>query len=85
MNQSRKSTVILVVVFLVGLSLLLYPVLSDYWNSFHQSRAIASYVESMNQLDQAEYDRLLAEANAYNQSLVGHETRFTFTEEEEAE
>ena len=85
MNRFRTSTVILIIVFLVGLSLMLYPVVSDYWNSFHQGRAIASYVESMNQMDQEEYDRLLAEANAYNQSLVGHETRFTFTEEEEAE
>ena len=85
MNQSRKSTVILIIVFLVGLSLLLYPVLSDYWNSFHQSRAIASYVESMNQLDQAEYDRLRAEADAYNRSLTTHETRFALTDEEEAE
>lgn len=85
MNRFRTSTVILIIVFLVGLSLMLYPVVSDYWNSFHQSRAIASYVESMNQMDQEEYDRLLAEAIAYNQSLVGHETRFTFTEEEEAE
>ncbi len=85
MKKVSKSTILLIFIFLIGLSLLLYPVVSDYWNSFHQSRAIASYVESVSNLDQEEYDRLLAEAAAYNQSLVGHETRFTFTEEEEAE
>ena len=35
---------------LAGLSLLLYPTVSDYWNSFHQSRAIATYVEQIAQI-----------------------------------
>lgn len=83
MKKSRASTVILIIVFLVGLSLLLYPSLSDYWNSFRQSRAIASYVESVNHLDQQKYDALLEEARAYNATLVDHPTRFTLSEEEE--
>ena len=85
MKKSRASTVILIIVFLVGLSLLLYPSLSDYWNSFHQSRAIASYVESVSHLDNQEYQALLEEARAYNASLVGDKTRFSPTEEELAE
>ena len=83
MKKSRASTVILIIVFLVGLSLLLYPSLSDYWNSFHQSRAIASYVESVSHLDQQKYDALLEEARAYNAALVDHPTRYTLSEEEE--
>lgn len=83
MKKSRASTVILIIVFLVGLSLLLYPSLSDYWNSFRQSRAIASYVESVNHLDQQKYDALLEEARAYNAALVDHPTRYTLSEEEE--
>ncbi len=85
MKKISKSTLVLILVFVVGLSLLLYPAVSDYWNSFHQSRAIASYVESVNQLDQEQYDALLQQARDYNQSLVGREARFTFSEEEEAE
>ena len=85
MKKSRASTVILIIVFLVGLSLLLYPSLSDYWNSFRQSRAIASYVESVSHLDNQEYQVLLEEARAYNASLVGDKTRFSPTEEELAE
>lgn len=83
MKKRSKSTLILIVIFVVGLSLMLYPVVSDYWNSFRQSRAIASYVESVNQLDTDQYDTLLAEARAYNQSLVGKAARYTFSEEEE--
>ena len=85
MRKFSKSTIALFVIFAIGLSLMLYPVVSDYWNSFHQSRAIASYMESVSHLDQAEYDALLEEAREYNQSLVGHATRFTFSEEEKAE
>ena len=44
-KTSDLITVILILVLLVGLSLLLYPTASDYWNSFHQSRAIAGYAE----------------------------------------
>ena len=40
--KKNGLTVILLVILLAGLGLLLYPSFSDYWNSFHQSRAIAS-------------------------------------------
>ena len=50
--KRRLSTILFGVVFIAGLSLLLYPTVSDYWNSFHQSRAIASYVEEVANLGQ---------------------------------
>ena len=34
--KRNLSTILLVLVFFIGLSLLLYPSVSDYWNSFHQ-------------------------------------------------
>ena len=40
--KKRLSTILLILIFLIGLSLLLYPTVSDYWNSLHQSRAIAA-------------------------------------------
>lgn len=83
MKRVHKSTLILVIIFVIGLSLMLYPVVSDYWNSFRQSRAIASYLDAVNSLDAERYDALLQQAREYNASLVGHETRFVFSEEEE--
>ena len=44
-NKNRITTVLLALVFLAGLSLLLYPTVSDYWNSFHASRAVAAYAQ----------------------------------------
>ena len=67
---------------LVGLSLLLYPSVSDYWNSFHQSRAIASYAEQVANIDNDIYAQLWEDARAYNQTLVGKENRFQITDEE---
>ena len=42
-KKGSLSTIILVVILLIGLSVMLYPTISDYWNSFHQTRAIANY------------------------------------------
>ena len=76
MKKRRFSTVILILVFLAGLSLLLYPTVSDYWNSFHQSHAIAQYAEEVANLDNSAYDRLWADAIAYNQTLTTLPNRY---------
>ena len=83
MKKRDFSTVILILVFLVGLSLLLYPSVSDYWNSFHQSRAIASYAEQVANIDNDRYASLWEEARAYNRTLVGKQNRFQISEEEQ--
>lgn len=85
MKQKSKSTIILLIIFFIGLSLLLYPTISDYWNSLRQSRAIAEYVESLNKLDAEKYEQLIEEARQYNMSLLGNDSRFSPTEEEKAE
>lgn len=84
MKKRDFSTVILILVFFVGLSLLLYPTVSDYWNSFHSSRAIASYAESVAQIDNDTYAGLWEEARAYNQTLLGNKNRFQIDEKEQA-
>ena len=69
-KKSDIVTFILVAVLLVGLSLLLYPSVSDYWNSFHSSRAIASYSEEIAKLNEEKFDQLWQEAYDYNASLL---------------
>lgn len=72
MNWIKKnlSTVLLVLALVIGLCLLLYPTVSDYWNSFHQSRAIASYTESVAQIDNSRYQVFLDQARDYNARLA---------------
>lgn len=76
---------LLVLVLLAGLSLLLYPTVADLWNSMHQSRAIATYAESVAELDAAEYDHIWSSARAYNETLLMKPNRFYLTDEEKAE
>lgn len=85
MKKGHLSTLILILVFLVGLSLLLYPTVSDYWNSLHQSRVIAEYAGRVANLDENVYEQLWADAKAYNQALLEKGDRYTFTEEEKDE
>lgn len=63
------STVILVIVFLAGLSVMLYPIVSDYWNSKTQSRVIAEYDELLGSMDNETYDSLMRGAQDYNARL----------------
>ena len=80
--KKNSSSIILVLIFFVGLSLLLYPSLSDYWNSFHQSKAIASYSETVADIDNEEYQQMLEEAKQYNEKLANKFHRWNLTEKE---
>lgn len=80
--KSRLSTIILFLMLFVGLSLLLYPTISDYWNSFHQTRAIAAYVEEVADLSEEEYEAMFQAARDYNQSLLKRSFRWELSPEE---
>lgn len=69
MNRNKITTIVLIIAFLAGLCLLLYPKVSDYWNSFHQTRAITQYVSNYEKMDEADYEMLLKEAEEYNSRL----------------
>ena len=76
---------ILVLILLAGLSLLLYPSFSDYWNSLHQTRAITSYAEDVADLDEEKYDEIWSAAWNYNRSLLARDTGFALSDERKAE
>lgn len=69
-KKSSFTTIILILIFVAGLSLLLYPTVSEYWNSFHQSQAIASYSDVVANLDEDKYGELWESAQNYNRSLL---------------
>ena len=83
--KRRISNVFLILVFITGLSLLLYPTISDYWNSLHQSRAVSSYAESVAGLAADEYEEMWKAAEAYNQKLSKGLGRFVFSDEDREE
>lgn len=68
--KKHLSTIFLVLILLVGLSLLLYPSFSDWWNDLHQTKAIANYEEIMANMSEEDYTHLFEEALEYNRKLA---------------
>lgn len=83
--KKHLSTIILILIFCIGLSLLLYPSLSDYWNSFHQSRAVATYAEAVADINNDVYEELWESAEDYNREIAKSGILWKLSESEEAE
>ena len=83
--KKHASTIILSLVFLAGLSLLLYPSVSNYWNSMHQTQMIGSYLEQVTQMDDTTYQDMENAALKYNRALAERGTDFSPLEEEQWE
>ena len=81
--KNNRSTILLILILLIGLSLMLYPSFADWWNSFHSSRSIASYVEQVANIDEAQYEELWDAAWDYNQSLLHRPNDFLLSDEQQ--
>ncbi len=81
-KKNKRYSLLLLLALLVGLSLLLYPTISNCWNSFHQSKTIATYVETVAEMDDSDYEGMWREAQAYNTALPRDQGRFQLSEEE---
>ena len=68
--KKNRSTIILILIFLVGLSVMLYPTVSDYINQKNQSRAVASYSEEVENLSDVDYQAYFDAADDYNRRLA---------------
>ena len=68
--KEHLSTIILVLILVVGLSLLLYPTFADWWNDLHQTQAIANYDEIMANMSDEDYSHLFDAAMEYNRALA---------------
>lgn len=82
-KSGAATTIILILILIVGLSLLLYPTVSNYWNSFHQSRAIATYTQQVSQLTEEDYSQLWEDARDYNRALAGEDGYYLSEEQQE--
>lgn len=82
MMKKHMSTIIALLVFITGLSLLLYPTVSNYWNSKHQSRVVANYSDTLAKMDKKEKQDAIDQAVQYNESLVLNGNRFSPSDSE---
>ena len=80
------STIVMSIVLVAGLGVMAYPTFSDWWNTFHQLRAITSYNEAVEKADPKQIEDILKAAQEYNNRLNSKSNRFSeMTPEERAE
>jgi sortase A len=85
MNKKFKKqipNIIFGVIFLVGLAIFLYPSVSNYINSKHQSRAITNYQTALENVSEEDYSRFWQEARKYNEELASKPMKLSLNEEE---
>ncbi|MEE3436702.1 MAG: class C sortase [Lachnospiraceae bacterium] len=82
--KKHRTNLILIGIVLLGMGLIAYPGFADWWNSLHQSRAVASYAESVANLDANKYSEMLADAEAYNAELAKIGAQWIITDEQMA-
>ena len=68
--KKQLPNIIFTLIFLVGLGIFLYPSVSNYINSKHQSRAVASYDEAIASLQETDYSAFWDAANSFNEELA---------------
>ena len=79
--KKHWQNALLVLILLAGVALLVYPTFADYWNSIHQSRAIASYTQAVSTIDNTKYDEMWAAAHEFNRTIPRFDHRFHPDEE----
>lgn len=76
------STIVTCVVLVIGMGIIAYPTFSDWWNSFHQSRAISVYSDTVAETDPEQKTAMLEAAKEYNKRLVDNPGRYNMSDEE---
>ena len=81
MSKKKKgSNLPLILIFLAGLSLLIYPSVSNYWNSLHQGQVISVYDQTVDSIDEEKNNTMRQLAQAYNDSLLSRDDEFHLSE-----
>lgn len=79
-NKRVGTTALLVIIFLAGLSLLLYPTISNYWNKLHQTYAIGDYTQKVEEIEGEKNAELWEEAHKYNEELLNRTNPYVLPE-----
>ncbi len=81
-TEKKDGVLLYILLLLIGTCFLLYPSLSNYYNSFHQSKAISEYIEIASNVDEELQEKLFTEARNYNKTLLTNNTRWKMKESE---
>ncbi len=67
--KKNKVGILLVLMLFIGVCIMLYPAISQYWNLKTQSRIVEDYQNTINSLSENEYEKFFSDAEAYNEEL----------------
>lgn len=80
-RKGTLSTILLCLMLIIGLSLLLYPSFSNWWNSWHQMDSIVRYAENVANLNEEAYMEILERAKLYNAELLDRANEYLLSDE----
>lgn len=83
--KKHGLTLFLVIVLAVGLGLVAYPSISNWWNSQFQTKAIRNYNSNVAKLSDDEYEKIISDAEQYNEELAQTGIKWTMTDAEKEE
>lgn len=71
--KKKAGNLVICIIFLAGLSLLLYPFVANQWNNYRQKQLISGYEQAVSEKEAAEgidYDAERKKAEDYNEALL---------------
>ncbi len=69
MKKKSKVGILLVLMLFIGICVLIYPTVSQYWNTKTQSRAVENYKDVLASLKKEDYTAFFEDAHQYNRDL----------------
>ena len=81
-KKGNLSTILLILILVMGLSLMLYPTVSEAWNTRYHKRTIDNYENAVAQMDTSQYEAMWEEAVAFNARTPQSDTAFVLSDEE---
>lgn len=79
----KANTILLIIGSFIGLSLLLYPYFSDFWNRNFATHVIDTYIHDLENMDEGIYQEIWKEAVDYNRSLLRRQDPFSLSPKQE--
>ena len=67
--KKQASTIVLIFIFLLGLCILLYPMVANWWNSRIHITAISEYESVLHNVDKEDYSQYFQQADAFNEEI----------------
>lgn len=84
-KRISKSSVILIVMFIAGLFLLIYPSFSNAWNTAHSAKLVATYIKKTMSFDENDQEEMFKSAETYNETLLNNPNRYQMSDAERNE